>query len=153
MAAGAQAKVLRVLQSGELMHVGGHESIKVDVRVLASTHRKLPEQLVRAGRMVPACEDLYFRLIVVTLHVPPLRERRSDIPMLVSHFVATTCRENGLRNKRIDDQALAVLQAHEWPGNVRELRNIIERMVILSGGRFGGGRRAARAARRSRRCP
>ena len=128
MALGAQAKVLRVLQSGEIMRVGGTSSTVVDVRVLAATHKNLQE-LAAQGEFR---EDLYFRLAVVPITVPPLRERADDIAALCRHFIDETCRENGLRAKRLSDRALAALCAHAWPGNVRELRNVIERMVILS---------------------
>lgn len=130
MALGAQAKVLRVLQSGELMRVGGNRLIEVNVRVLAATHRNLQEA-VQSGEFR---EDLYFRLNVVPVAVPPLRDRREDIELLCRHLVDESCRENGMRAKRLSDAALAALVAHEWPGNVRELRNVIERMVILSDG-------------------
>jgi len=130
MALGAQAKVLRVLQSGEMMRVGGRKLSVVDVRVLAATHKNLPE-LVGEGLFR---EDLYFRLNVVPIHVPPLRERPDDIPMLGRHFIDEACEANGMSTKRLADDALAVLQRYAWPGNVRELRNVIERMVILSDG-------------------
>jgi two-component system, NtrC family, nitrogen regulation response regulator NtrX len=130
MAMGAQAKVLRVLQSGELMRVGGSRLIEIDVRVLAATHRNLQEA-VQAGEFR---EDLYFRLAVVPVAVPPLRDRKEDIALLCRHFIDESCRENGLRAKRLSGAALAALVAHDWPGNVRELRNAIERMVILSDG-------------------
>ncbi len=130
MALGAQAKVLRVLQSGELMRVGGSKLIEVDVRVLAATHRNLQEQ-VQSGDFR---EDLFFRLNVVPLHVPSLRERKDDIELLVRHFIDVAAAENGLRTKRLAEPALVALQAYDWPGNVRELRNVIERMVILSDG-------------------
>ncbi|MCA9650167.1 MAG: sigma-54-dependent Fis family transcriptional regulator [Myxococcales bacterium] len=130
MALGAQAKVLRVLQSGEIMRVGGRKLSVVDVRVLAATHRNLPE-LVSTGEFR---EDLYFRLNVVPIHVPPLRERPQDIPVLCRHFIDEACEDNGMGSKRISDEALELLQRHRWPGNVRELRNVIERMVILSDG-------------------
>ncbi|HWB73683.1 MAG TPA: sigma 54-interacting transcriptional regulator, partial [Nannocystaceae bacterium] len=130
MAIGAQAKVLRVLQSGELMRVGGSKLIEVDVRVLAATHRNLQE-LVTAGEFR---EDLFFRLNVVPIFVPPLRERVLDLELLARHFIDEACRENGLAGKRLAPEALAVLQSYAWPGNVRELRNVIERMVILSDG-------------------
>ncbi len=130
MALGAQAKVLRVLQSGELMRVGGSKLIEVDVRVLAATHRNLQEQ-VQAGEFR---EDLFFRLNVVPLRVPPLRDRSDDVELLVRHFIDISSRENGLAPKRMSAPALAALQGHAWPGNVRELRNVIERMVILSDG-------------------
>ena len=130
MALGAQAKVLRVLQSGELMRVGGSKLIEVDVRVLAATHRNLQEQ-VQAGEFR---EDLFFRLNVVPIRVPPLRDRTDDIALLASHFIDIASQENGLAPKRLADEALQALCAYDWPGNVRELRNVIERMVILSDG-------------------
>ncbi len=130
MALGAQAKVLRVLQSGEIMRVGGRKLSVVDVRVLAATHKNLPE-LVANGEFR---EDLYFRLNVVPITVPPLRERPADIPMLCRRFIDDACEENGMGKKRIDDAAQQALVRYRWPGNVRELRNVIERMVILSDG-------------------
>ena len=128
MALGAQAKVLRVLQSGEIMRVGGSKLEVVDVRVLAATHKNLQE-LVGQGEFR---EDLYFRLAVVPITVPPLRERAGDLPALCRHFIDVTCQDNGLAPKRLADDALQALLSHPWPGNVRELRNVIERMVILS---------------------
>jgi DNA-binding NtrC family response regulator len=126
----AQAKVLRVLQSGELMRVGGQSPIHVDVRVLAATHRNLQE-LVQTGDFR---EDLYFRLNVVPIDVPPLRERLDDVPLLARRFIEDACRDNGLSTKGISAPALEALQGHDWPGNVRELRNLIERMVIFAEG-------------------
>ncbi len=128
MAPGAQAKVLRVLQSGELLRVGGRTPIEVDVRVLAATHQDL-RKLVAEGSFR---EDLYFRLAVVPLQVPPLRERLEDLPILVRHFMDQVCLDNGFAPRPISDRALAALRAYPWPGNVRELRNVVERMVILS---------------------
>jgi two-component system nitrogen regulation response regulator NtrX len=130
MALGAQAKVLRVLQSGEIMRVGGRKPSMVDVRVLAATHKNLPE-LVRRGEFR---EDLYFRLNVVPIEVPALHDRPGDIPMLCRRFIDDACKDNGMGQKRLADDALASLQRYRWPGNVRELRNVIERMVILSEG-------------------
>ena len=126
----AQAKVLRVLQSGELTRVGGHTPIEVDVRVLAATHRNLQE-LAKTGEFR---EDLFFRLAVVPLEMPPLRERLADVPLLARHFIDQACEENGLARREITPEALAALGRHGWPGNVRELRNVIERMVVLSDG-------------------
>jgi two-component system nitrogen regulation response regulator NtrX len=126
----AQAKVLRVLQSGELTRVGGHTPIEVDVRVLAATHRNLQE-MAAAGEFR---EDLFFRLAVVPLRMPPLRERLDDVPLLTRHFIDQACEENGLARREISEAALAALARHDWPGNVRELRNVIERMVVLSDG-------------------
>jgi two-component system, NtrC family, nitrogen regulation response regulator NtrX len=131
----AQSKVLRVLQSGEFTRVGGEQTLKVDVRVVAATNRDLQAAVV-AGQFR---EDLYFRLAVVPLRAPPLRDRADDIPLLSGAFVEATCRENGMRQKVISADALAILGAYPWPGNVRELRNVIERLVILSEESIGTG--------------
>ncbi len=128
MSLSAQAKVLRVLEAGEFVRVGGSRTIGVDVRVLAATNKRLEEE-VQAGRFR---EDLYFRLNVVPLTVPPLRQRREDIPLLARHFVREFSRENRVRPKEIGGSGMEALAAHDWPGNVRELRNIIERVVILT---------------------
>ena len=128
MAQNAQAKVLRILQTGELTRVGGESTIKVDVRVLAATNKELAEE-VKTGRFR---EDLYFRLNVVPLNAPALRDRPEDIPLLAEAFVEQTCLENGFRPKRIDPLVLERLKSYPWPGNVRELRNLMERLVILS---------------------
>jgi DNA-binding NtrC family response regulator len=135
MIGSAQAKVLRVLQSGELTRVGGESTMKVDVRVLAATNRDL-QAAVAAGAFR---EDLYFRLAVVPLRAPALRERAEDVPLLCAAFVEQACRENGMRPKAISEEAIAVLSAYPWPGNVRELRNVIERLVILSDEGIGMG--------------
>ncbi len=131
----AQAKVLRVLQSGEFSRVGGEQVLKVEVRVIAATNRDL-QAAVAAGEFR---EDLYFRLNVVPLRAPPLRDRADDVPLLAAAFVELACRENGMKVKTISDEALAVLAAYSWPGNVRELRNEIERLVILSEESIGVG--------------
>jgi len=125
----AQAKVLRVLQEGELERVGGADTLKVDVRVVAATNKNLPEE-IEQGRFR---EDLYYRLNVVPIELPPLRQRKEDIPELVGHFVAAACEENDRRTKHLEDGAVSLLMQHPWPGNVRELRNTIERLVILTG--------------------
>jgi DNA-binding NtrC family response regulator len=135
MIVSAQAKVLRVLQSGEFTRVGGEQTLKVDVRVLAATNRDL-QAAVSAGQFR---EDLYFRLAVVPLRAPPLRDRADDIPLLCRSFVEQICRENGLKVKTISPEALEILAAYQWPGNVRELRNVIERLVILSDEGIGVG--------------
>ncbi len=127
---GAQAKVLRVLQSGELTPVGGRQPIKVDVRVLAATHRDLGEYMQRGEFR----EDLYFRLAVVPILVPPLRERTGDVALLCRHYLEIACNENGLPPRQITPAALAALDAYPWPGNVRELSNTIERTAILTDG-------------------
>jgi DNA-binding NtrC family response regulator len=128
MSLAAQAKVLRALQTGELSRVGGERVIKVDVRVIAATNKDLAKE-VEAGRFR---EDLFFRLNVVPLHSPALREHKEDIPDMVRHFVGEFCRENGFREKEVEPEALARLMSYDWPGNVRELKNIIERVVIMS---------------------
>jgi two-component system nitrogen regulation response regulator NtrX len=122
-----QAKVLRVLQDGEVEPVGAGVVGHVDVRVIAATNKDLPEE-VKAGRFR---EDLYFRLSVVVLHTPPLRSHPADIPALVEHFTAVACREYNRRPKRWTPPALAQLAAYPFPGNVRELKNIVERAVIM----------------------
>ena len=130
MSLAAQAKVLRVLQDGVVTRIGGAKPVKVDVRVLAATN-KVVEEEITAGRFR---EDLYYRLNVVPIHVPPLRERREDIPSLIGHFVSQLTGPGGLAPKAIGDDAVARLQQRDWPGNVRELRNTMERLLILSSG-------------------
>ena len=123
-----QAKVLRVLQENELERVGGSETIAVDVRVLASTNKNLVAEIARHGFR----EDLYYRLNVVTLHVPPLRDRVGDIRLLATHFLEDAARRNDMRHRGIAPEALRLLEVYRFPGNVRELRNLIERLCILS---------------------
>jgi transcriptional regulator with GAF, ATPase, and Fis domain len=135
MSLSAQAKVLRVLQSGELSRVGSESALKVDVRVLAATNRDL-QAAVAGGQFR---EDLYFRLAVVPLRAPPLRDRAQDVPMLCKSFMAQIAHENGLREKTITLEALDILSTYSWPGNVRELRNVVERLVILSEDSIGLG--------------
>jgi len=130
MPAAMQAKVLRVLQEGEFERVGGQQPLRCDVRVVAATNKDLAAE-VAAGRFR---EDLFYRLAVVPIHAPPLRERREDVPELAERFLAEACERNGRRPMRLAREALLALQAHEWPGNVRELRNLVERLAILSDG-------------------
>jgi two-component system nitrogen regulation response regulator NtrX len=125
-----QAKILRVLTDQSYHRVGGQRPVKVDVRVLSATSRNLQDEIA-AGRFR---EDLFYRLNVVPVRLPPLRERREDIPELVSHFLARFAAERRMPELRISEEAMAALQAHEWPGNVRQLRNIIERTIILAPG-------------------
>src|SRR6266545_4853943 len=125
----AQAKVLRVLQEGELERVGGHETLKVDVRVIAATNKNLAAEIA-AGRFR---EDLFYRLNVVPIDLAPLRERREDVPGLVEHFLTHACRVDDRREKRMAPGAVTMLMQYDWPGNVRELKNLIERLVILTG--------------------
>jgi two-component system nitrogen regulation response regulator NtrX len=124
----AQAKVLRVLQLGEFTRVGGEKSLRTDCRVVAATNRDL-EQMVKDGAFR---EDLYFRLNVVPIRSPSLRERLDDVPLMVESFVRECCDENGFAYKPIAEEALARLKRYDWPGNVRELRNVVERLVIMS---------------------
>ena len=129
MTASAQAKVLRVLQENELERVGGTDTIKVDVRVVAATNKDLAAEIT-AGRFR---EDLFYRLAVVPIELPPLRARREDIPTLVDHFLEQVCADNDRRTKRVAPSAMTLIMQHEWPGNVRELKNVVERLAILTG--------------------
>src|SRR5262249_27625873 len=125
----AQAKVLRVLQENELERVGGGETIKVDVRVVAATNKD-PQAEIAAGGFR---EDLYYRLAVVPIELPPLRARREDIPQLVDHFLEQVCADNDRRLKKVSPSAMTLIMQHDWPGNVRELKNVVERLAILTG--------------------
>jgi two-component system nitrogen regulation response regulator NtrX len=125
-----QAKILRVLVDQQFERVGGSQRVKVDVRIISSTAQNV-ETLIKQGRFR---EDLYHRLAVVPVVVPGLSERREDIPYLVDHFMRQISNQAGIRMRRIGDDALAVLQAHNWPGNVRQLKNNIERLMILARG-------------------
>jgi len=124
-----QAKVLRVLQEGEVERLGSARTIKVDVRVIAATNKNLEEEIERNHFR----EDLYFRLAVIPIHVPPLRERQEDIPLLVRHYMEYFSRENNVRPKRISHSAIEALQRYRWKGNIRELRNTVERLIIMTG--------------------
>jgi two-component system nitrogen regulation response regulator NtrX len=125
----AQAKILRVLQNGEIQKVGSEKVVKVDVRVISGTHKDL-KQAVGDGHFR---EDLYYRLNVVPIRVPSLRDRADDIPLLVRFFAQQLCAKNNLKEKLIDDEVLLEMQRYPWPGNVRELQNALERMLIMSG--------------------
>jgi Nif-specific regulatory protein len=127
LAMGMQAKLLRVLQEREFERVGGTKPLKVDVRLIAATNKSLP-QAVQEGRFRG---DLYYRLNVVTIDMPPLRERREDIPALATSFVEKICRKGHMRIKELSTEALAALMHYDWPGNVRELENAIERAIVL----------------------
>ena len=130
MSLAAQAKVLRVLEDSELTRIGGSKRIAVDVRVLAATNKELTAE-ISAGRFR---EDLFYRLNVVPISVPPLRERREDIPLLIQHFLNVLSEREGMAPRGINPDAIARLESLEWPGNVRELRNTIERLLILASG-------------------
>jgi DNA-binding NtrC family response regulator len=131
-----QVKLLRFLQEHEFERVGGNETVRVDVRVIAATNRDLKAEVTK-GRFR---EDLYYRLNVINLHMPPLRDRSSDVPLLAMHFLRKYAAENGKAIDGIDEEALARLSAYGWPGNVRELENVLERAVVLATGpRIGAG--------------
>jgi DNA-binding NtrC family response regulator len=130
MSLSAQAKVLRALQESEFERVGGSETIRVDVRVVAATNKDLLAEIA-AGRFR---EDLYYRLAVVPIELPALTDRREDIPALGRHFLRLVCRQNGFRELSLTEEAISLLMQHPWPGNVRELRNAIERLAILASG-------------------
>ena len=125
-----QAKLLRVLEEGEVERVGGDKPVKVDVRVVVATHRNL-EELVRDGKFR---QDLFHRVFVFPLYLPALRERREDIPALVEHFATQVCGQNGWKPLRFTPEAITALQNYSWPGNVRELRNVVERLMLLAVG-------------------
>lgn len=129
MALAAQAKVLRALQEGRITPVGGDKDVQVNVRVIAATNKDLRKEIERGNFR----EDLYHRLSVIPIHVPSLSERLEDIPLLADHFIQQVCSEQGITPKTIADKAVKELQKLPWTGNVRELRNVIERLVILSG--------------------
>jgi len=126
----AQVKLLQVLEEGTFSRVGGTEVLTADVRVVAATNRPL-KQMIGAGEFR---EDLYYRLEVIPLHLPPLRERKSDIPELVVHFLEKKCGEMNVSLRRLTDEAVAALENYPWPGNVRELENVIERTIVLADG-------------------
>ena len=143
MSQALQAKLLRVLQEREFEPLGSERTQKVDVRVIAATNRDL-RQMASEGQFQ---EDLYYRLNVIPITLPPLRERREDIPVLVEHFVHKHAQRAGKRIERIEDGVMPRLQAYDWPGNVRELENTIERAVVLSPGSIADGADADRARR------
>ncbi|MBI4575427.1 MAG: sigma-54-dependent Fis family transcriptional regulator, partial [Planctomycetes bacterium] len=125
-----QTKFLRVLQEGEIRRVGGKNIIKVDVRILCATNRDLTAMIAKRHFR----EDLYYRINVINVRLPPLRERREDVPLLVDFFLGRSAAKLGMPKREISREALAVLCQHEWPGNIRELENEIERMAALSRG-------------------
>jgi two-component system nitrogen regulation response regulator NtrX len=128
MSLGTQAKVLRALQSSEIQMVGGQNPIFVDVRIITATNKDLKGEVDRGDFR----EDLFYRLNVVPIKIPALRERREDIPLLATHFINSYAQKNNLPQKEIDSEALVILKKHTWPGNIRELQNLMERLYILS---------------------
>ena len=129
MSLNAQAKVLRALQEGKITRVGADKDINVDVRVVAATNKDLLKEVEEKRFRL----DLYHRLSVILIHVPSLNERKDDIPLLVERFLSDICVEYGVAKKNIDEEALKLLQEYNWTGNIRELRNVVERLIILSG--------------------
>lgn len=130
----AQTKVLRVLQEKELNRVGSDKVINVDVRVIAATNKDLRKEIEKGTFR----EDLYHRLSVIPIHVPPLRERLEDLPMLIDHFMKVICEEQNITPKKVTEEAFEELCRYDWSGNVRELRNVVERMIILCGAEING---------------
>jgi transcriptional regulator with PAS, ATPase and Fis domain len=128
MSPATQVKLLRVLQEREAIPVGGTEAVPVDVRVVAATNRELEEE-IRRGRFRT---DLFYRLNVIAVHLPPLRDRRDDVPLFVEAFLERIAAAHGAAAKRLSSGALDAVQAYDWPGNVRELENALERAVVLS---------------------
>ena len=132
MSLAAQAKVLRALQEKKISRVGSDKDIVVDVRVIAATNKNLKEEIEK-GRFR---EDLYHRLSVIVLNMPTLDERKSDIPLLVEYFIGQICSETGMQPREVDEDAMRMLVEKSWTGNIRELRNVVERLLILSGSRI-----------------
>jgi sigma-54 specific flagellar transcriptional regulator A len=129
MSSDLQVKVLKVLEEGEFEQVGGSKTITVDVRIIAATHRDLSEEVQKGNFR----EDLYYRLYVIPMMLPALRDRKSDIPHLVSHFLEHSNQKNNRDVSEISDEALDMMMSYPWPGNVRELKNMVERLVVLKG--------------------
>ena len=129
MSLAAQTKVLRALQEGEVTRVGSDKAIQVNVRVIAATNKDLHKEIEKGTFR----EDLFHRLNVIPIHVPSLDERKEDIPELVEFFTVQICEEQGWAVKKFDKEAIVALQKRHWPGNIRELRNVVERLIILSG--------------------
>jgi len=129
MSSDLQVKVLKVLEEGEFEQVGGAKTIKVDVRIIAATHRDLSEEVQKGNFR----EDLYYRLYVIPVMLPSLRDRRSDIPFLISHFLDQFNQKNNRSVQKISEEVMDMMMSHSWPGNVRELKNMMERLVVLKG--------------------
>jgi DNA-binding NtrC family response regulator len=128
MPAAMQAKLLRVLEEGEIERVGGSQPLRVDVRVVVATHRNLEEQVKSGGFR----QDLFHRIFVFPIVLPPLRDRKGDVPVLIEHFARTVCEQNGWKSKPFTPEAIRLLERHAWPGNIRELRNCVGRLLLLA---------------------
>jgi transcriptional regulator with GAF, ATPase, and Fis domain len=135
MSLSAQAKVLRALQERKISRVGSDRDIEVNVRVIAATNKNVEKEICEGNFR----EDLYHRIGVILIKVPPLRERRGDVAILVRHFLITICKEYHIPTKEIEQEAVALLSERQWSGNVRELRNVVERLVVLSDRRITVG--------------
>jgi transcriptional regulator with PAS, ATPase and Fis domain len=129
MSLSAQSKVLRALQENKITRVGGDKDIKVNVRIVAATNKDLKQEIQQKKFR----EDLYHRIGVILIHVPPLKERKEDIPLLVDKFLDDISNEYSSKKSTIEDKAIGILQSFEWTGNIRELRNVMERLVIMCG--------------------
>ena len=129
MSLSAQAKVLRALQENKITRVGGEKEISVNVRIIAATNKDLKKEIEQQRFR----EDLYHRLSVIVIKVPALDDRKEDIPSLVDKFLQDIAESYGSKKKKIDGKAISALQNHQWTGNIRELRNVVERLVIMSG--------------------
>ncbi len=127
MSLNTQAKVLRALQEQQFTRVGGTKLLKVDVRVIAASNKNLQKEIEKGQFR----DDLYYRLNVLPIEVPPLRERKEDVPLLVRHFIKQHAEEQGLKGKEVSPEALQALSQYEWPGNIREVRNLVERLMIM----------------------
>ncbi|MBX9767530.1 MAG: sigma 54-interacting transcriptional regulator, partial [Bdellovibrionales bacterium] len=127
---GIQAKLLRFIQEGEIYRVGGKDPIRVDIRLVSATNRDLEQEVVRGNFR----EDLYYRINTITAHVPPLRRRKEDIPLLISYFVSNSQHKHLNRGQALSEDALKIMSQYDWPGNIRELQNVCERMQILAEG-------------------
>jgi len=149
MGPSTQAKLLRVLEHGEFLRVGGIKPINVDVRIIAATNRDLALGL-KEGTFRP---DLYYRLNVVTVHLPPLRERRDDLLLLIRHFAQQKAHDMGIAEKTFKPEAVDTLMRYHWPGNVRELENLMERLLVLSEGPTIGIEELPDQVRRSEQDP
>ena len=132
MSLSAQAKVLRALQERKISRVGSDRDIDVDVRVIAATNKNLRDEIAKGNFR----EDLFHRISVILISVPPLRSRRGDVPMLIDYFIGRICEEYNIPRKPIEAEAVEALSKLRWSGNIRELRNVIERLIILSGSRI-----------------
>jgi DNA-binding NtrC family response regulator len=142
-----QPKVLRAIENGEIQRIGGNDNVKVDVRLIAATNRDLKEAVQKKEFR----DDLFFRLSVINIHVPPLRERKEDIPLLAEYFMTSLCQQRKRLTIRLSSGAIDSLLVYPWPGNVRELRNLMEKIVVLSDSKIISGEEMNRYLNENRR--